>query len=165
METCVDTNNYTQSQCHGFYFENEIRHNMFQLPKTKNDTKTHDILHNENKYNSNETISIKTTNSKMLCLGDMLRFYDYDFEKFIHTIIIIKYTNNNNMNKITEIIQINYTKELHTFLFGTVKREQLLEYNSYVKSIPKNIEVSQLNVHRKNALETKNKLEMKTQCI
>ena len=58
-----------QSQKHGFTIENEIRTKVFNLEKKSNDTNTHDIPKKLNKFNSNENISIKSTQSNNVDCG------------------------------------------------------------------------------------------------
>ena len=79
-----------QSQKHGFTFENEIRTTIFGLSTEPNNTSIHDISYDTNTLNPIENISIKTTGSKTICCGDILRFYKYDFSKQ-NTIICIYY--------------------------------------------------------------------------
>ena len=50
---------YSQSQAHGFQWENHIRQNCFNLSKENNNTDKHDIPCEKNKYDENENISIK----------------------------------------------------------------------------------------------------------
>ena len=44
----------------------------------------------ENKFNSNENISIKCTKSNNIDCGDIIRFYNYNFVEN-NTIIVVKY--------------------------------------------------------------------------
>ena len=47
--TSIIENQFTQSQSHGFFWENQVRCNVFGLPQETNSTATHDIvLPNEN---------------------------------------------------------------------------------------------------------------------
>ena len=88
-----------QSQKHGFDFENEIRTKVFDLKPETNNTDIHDIPHEQNKFDKNENISIKTTkNSKGVECGDILRFFDYDFN-FKNTIIVGKWKQLNQYTK------------------------------------------------------------------
>jgi hypothetical protein len=64
-----------------------------------------------------------------------LRFYNIDTDKK-STIILIKYRQDSNTKKIKEILEIDYTKELKDYLFGSVTEEILTEYVNLVKSIP-----------------------------
>ena len=70
----------SQSQAHGFTFENIVKEVVFGLPKEKNNTDTHDIPKHKNKFNSKENCSIKTTTNKTICCGDILRFNGYNFK-------------------------------------------------------------------------------------
>lgn len=125
-----------QSQKHGFTFENNIRENVFNLPKEKNDTKTHDIPKKKNKFNSNENCSIKTTGSDIICCGDILRFFNYDFNEK-NTIIVIAYKQTDTHKIIENIYEIDYNKKCHEVLFGDLPKEEIIKYVEGVKSIPR----------------------------
>lgn len=108
-----------QRQNHGFKFEGMIREKVFGLQANNNDTNIHDIPCNENKFNKNENISIKTTGSNTICCGDILRFYNYDFTK-VNTIIVIAYKQVENYKIIQNIYEIDYNKDCHNLLFGNI---------------------------------------------
>ena len=76
-----------QSQSHGFIWENSIK-TIFNLPSEINNTSKYDIPCEINIFNPNENISIKTTGGTSIDCGDILRFYNYDFDKE-NTIIVI----------------------------------------------------------------------------
>lgn len=124
---------FTQSQSHGLFWDSEIRQKVFDLPECKNDTKKFDISCNENKLNSNENISIKTSGNNNIDCGDILRFYDRDHADI--TIIVIRYEQTTNHKAITEIVELNYNDELKTILFGSVTREILEKYVTFVNTI------------------------------
>ena len=56
-----------------------------------------------------------------------------------NTIIVIKYKQIDNHKVIQNIFEIDYCKECHNLLFGTLTREVIEEYVKGVKSIPANI--------------------------
>lgn len=128
-------NEFTQSQAHGFFWDSEIREVVFNLEPCKNDTKKNDIDHFQNKFNSNENVSIKTSKSDGFGGGDILRFYNADFTNK-NTIILIKYSQVSGYKKIREILEIDYTKELRDYIFGTITLNELEEYVNLIKSIP-----------------------------
>lgn len=128
----------TQSQNHGFKYENEIREKVFDLPKQINDRNIHDIPKETNKYNNNENVSIKTTCSWTICCGDILRFFSYDFTHK-NTLIVIKYEQTDTHKTISHIYEINYNKKCHELLFGNLSKEEIEKYVKGVKSIPTNI--------------------------
>jgi len=125
---------YNQSQAHGLFFNDEIREKVFDLPKLINDTEKYDICCHDNKFDCNENISIKVSGNNNIDCGDILRFYDIDDEQKI-TIILIRYKQVNTTKQITEILEINYNKELRDILFGTLPRKVLEGYVNYIKSI------------------------------
>lgn len=127
-----------QSQKHGFIWENEIKKYVFDLPEDNNNTDIHDIPAEKNKFNKNENISIKTTKSLTICCGDIKRFFSYDFTKK-NTIIVIHYKQKGIVKTIKNIYEINYTKECHKLLFGSLSYNEIEQYITNVKNIPKNI--------------------------
>ena len=124
----------SQSQKHGYIVENEIRGRVFNVSSTPNQTGTHDITKEENKYNNQENVSIKTTVSKNIDCGDILRFYKYDFNE-INTIIVVSLHQDNDFKNISNIYEINYDLELHRYLFGSITYEELKEYCNFIKHI------------------------------
>ena len=134
--SCALSNN--QSQSHGFIFENEIRKKVFELQEESNDTNIHDIPCSKNKFDFNENISIKTTGSSTICCGDVLRFYQYDFNHK-NTIICIQYEQIEDSKQIKHIFEINYNRECHRKLFGNITKTEIEQYVNSVKSIPQNI--------------------------
>ena len=131
-------NEFTQSQSHGLIWDSEIREKVFKLPKCINDTKKYDIDCSDNIYCPDENVSIKTTCSANIDCGDIQRFYNNDFTENKYTnIIIIIYKQDANIKKIIEIIEFKYNEEIRNFLFGTITKEEIEEYNKYIKSIPR----------------------------
>lgn len=127
-----------QSQKHGFTIENEIREKVFELKKKDNDTNKHDISKENNKFDSNENISIKSTKSNNIDCGDIKRFYNYNFlEK--NTMIVVKYNQIDDTKIITNIYEVDYNREMHKKLFGSLTYQELEEYIKNVKKIPRNV--------------------------
>ena len=128
----------TQSQNHGFIFENSIRTNVFNLKEETNNTDKYDIPKEKNIINNNENCSIKSTGSGTICCGDILNFYNYDF-KNTNTIIVIKYKQTETEKIIVAIYEINYNTDCHALLFGNLPKEVIENYVKNVKSIPRYI--------------------------
>lgn len=123
------------SQGHGFNWENDVRKMVFYLEEEKNNTDKYDIPKEKNKLDKNENVSIKTTGNDCICTSDILRFYNYDFDNK-NTLILIKYSQNGDNKTIQTIYEINYSKELHTYLFGDLSEQEIINYVSNVKKIP-----------------------------
>jgi len=132
----------SQEQAHGFIRENQIKTLVFELPSMeKQDTNTHDISHTENKFNSNESCSIKTTQSSVICCGDIIRIHDYIYEINSDrkiTIIIIQQEQCGDTKRIVNIVEIPFTKEFHNYLFrpDLLHRDDLVCYDKYIREIP-----------------------------
>lgn len=127
---------HTQSQSHGFKFENEIRTRVFGLKNKKNDTDIHDISSVENKFNPNENISIKISCNGDIGCGDILRFYKYDFSQKNTMIVGIYKQINENQKQIQVLYEVDYNEKLHKLLFGEIEEEEIAYYVNVVKSIP-----------------------------
>ena len=125
---------FTQSQSHGLFWDSEIRVKCFGLPNCINDTTKYDILCSNNKYDSDENISIKTSGSNNIDCGDIIRFYEGDFNKK-YTIILLRYKQNGTKKILNEIIEINYNIKLRNILFGSIPKKILECYVEYIKFI------------------------------
>lgn len=131
----VTIQNFTQSQSHGLYWDNEIRVKVFGLDQCINDTKKYDIDACENKFDPTENVSIKTSSNNNIDCGDILRFFNGDFSKK-YTIILIRYTQKDNYKCVKEILEIAYTSALRDHLFGMVTQEVIQQYVDFIKAIP-----------------------------
>ena len=146
-----------QSQKHGFIWENHIRVNIFGLTSVPNDTNTHDIPCENNKFNCEENISIKCCKETIVYCGKIIRFFSYDFTKK-NTIIVIRWEQNTNTKKkIKRIYEIDYNQELHTLFFGTITKKEIEEYVAFIKSIPPGREAR--DQHKDQYKAKKNKLQ------
>jgi hypothetical protein len=153
---------FTQSQAHGLFRDSEIREKVFGLNACKNDTKKYDICCLENKFNSTENISIKTSSNNNIDCGDILRFYNGDFTNK-YTIILLRYVQiklPTNSKKIKEIIEIDYNIELRDYLFGTITEEILEDYVKAIKNIPRGNETNKTYLNEKIILQTKHNMNI-----
>ena len=126
---------FTQSQAHGLFWDSEVKQVVFGLPACRNDTAKYDVYCENNKYDSNENISIKTSGNNNIDCGDILRFYDGEFDKK-YTIILIRYKQNDDNKNIREILAIDYNSKFRDILFGTIPKKILEGYLNYIKNIP-----------------------------
>ena len=127
--------NFKQSQSHGLFWDNEIRVKVFGLGQCVNDTKKYDIEAEENKFDPEENISIKTSSNNNIDCGDICRFFNGDFTKK-YTIILIRYKQASNTKSVKEIIEIAYTPALRDHLFGSISFNTLQQYVAFIKAIP-----------------------------
>jgi hypothetical protein len=153
----MEDNKFTQSQSHGLVWDSEIREKVFKLPQCINDTKKYDIDCIDNMYCPNENVSIKTTCSANIDCGDIQRFYNNDFTENKYTnMIVIVYEQRADTKQIKEIIEFKYNEEIRNFLFGTITKEEIEEYNTYIKSIPKGPVPQEIKINYK---KTKQELQ------
>ena len=86
----ITVEKFTQSQSHGLFWDSEIRDKVFGLGQCINDTKKYDIEAEENKFDPEENVSIKTSSNNNIDCSDIMRFFNGDFSKK-YTIILIRY--------------------------------------------------------------------------
>lgn len=144
-------NEFTQSQAHGLFWDSQIRERVFELDACKNDTKKFDIDSHQNKFDSSENISIKTSKNKGFGGGDILRFFQIN-EKC--TIILIRYNQIGGSKIISEILEIDYNQKMKDYLFGDVTLEVITEYVNLVKSIsPGRVDNDVKKIYKSRKLE------------
>lgn len=151
---------FTQSQSHGLFWDNEIRVSVFGLNQCINDTKKYDIDAEENKFDSQENVSIKTSSNNNIDCGDILRFFNGDFTKK-YTILLVRYQQKSDTKCIKEIIEIAYTSQLRNYLFGTATMEILQQYVDFIKAIPNGSVAEEIKKEyklRKNTLQKNHKM-------
>jgi hypothetical protein len=125
----VSNSVYTQSQGRGYFWEDQIR-SIFGLAPSGNDTSKHDISLVQ------EDISVKTTGGKSVGMGDILRIWELDATKK-QTLVIVRYKQFSGYKKVEEVIEINFTTEIRDYFFGSLTREELIQYVDLIKSLPK----------------------------
>jgi hypothetical protein len=146
---------FTQSQSHGLFWDSEIRDKVFGLGQCINDTKKYDIEAEENKFDTSENVSIKTSSNNNIDCGDIMRFFNGDFSKK-YTIILIRYEQKSDTKCVKEVLEIAYTSELRDHLFGTISGEVLQQYVDFIKAIPSGPVAEEIKKEyklRKNALQ------------
>lgn len=162
------------SQKHGFLWENYIRKIVFGLSEEQNNTDIHDIPSYKNKFDINENVSIKTTCGSNIDCADIIRFFGYDHDNAKHTIICLIYKQLGSSKTIRKIYEIDYSKNMRDYLFGTISLQELQDYVKLVKSIPKgNVskeqkdlyisEKKRLQLHHNMRINISPKVDSKTQ--
>lgn len=154
-----------QSQKHGFTWENHIKEFIFGLPAESNNTDIHDISGEKNTLCPGETISIKTTGGTSIDCGDIRRFYSYEFDNpnIKHTMIVIKYRQQENKKVIEHIFEIDYNKECHQLLFGSIDINHISTYIAQIKQIPPGSVVNEIKnnyLREKHRLQTENNMRI-----
>lgn len=121
------------NQQHGFLWEEEIKTKVFQVNVPAGYTDTHDIAKEHNRFDSNETISIKVTGSATLCMGDALRLYRYAPDE-THTGIVVTYTQEDDTKTLSGVYELNLSDR--EALWGAVTEDEVKELDSLVRSMP-----------------------------
>lgn len=154
---------YTQSQGHGFAIEDDLRQKVWKLDKCHNNTYAFDIHKDRNLWNPNEHVSIKTMKGYTCCFGDVRRFYDRCDENDRITLLIVRYTQEAGEKHIQEIVEMDYSEELKTLLFGTITRQEIEEYVSLICAIPSgkvSKSVREDYIKRKKELQEKHQMRI-----
>ena len=133
-------------QKHGFVWEKEIIQNVFKVPhedvKKINYTNKFDLPAELNHIDGCD-ISIKTTgNVNTVGMADALRVYDsISSGKLLHLIVLTyKQDKTRGTKTIREIVEVDVTgtQEMKDKLFKNVTREDIVELDNAVKSVPQN---------------------------
>ena len=132
-----------ENQAHGKSWEKDIALNVFKVTEAPSShTARHDIPGQLNRLDSGVNVSIKTTGSDTICMGDVCRVYEnVGNGEPIHMVVIMYSQINDTTKKRERIIEIDLTNS-RELLFGTAIIDEINELVAYVKSIPKNVHVS-----------------------
>lgn len=124
-----------ESQQHGFLWESNIKSAVFGLSGKDEYTAVHDIPSSRNRFDPNETISVKTTGNTTLCMGDALRLFDYE-SGVTHTCIAIRHKQCGDTKVLTNVYELDLTQR--DVLWGSITRQDIEELNRLVRSMPIN---------------------------
>lgn len=127
-------------QKHGFTWQNDLLMNVYGATQDELNslayTEENDLPGSLNKQDPGINLSIKTSCSKnTVCMADCLRLYDLvKSGRPIH-MTVIYYKQDDTKKKILSITEVDLTNSVE-LLFGSVTREQILELDAVVKSVP-----------------------------
>lgn len=128
-----------ESQKHGLVWESYMMKHVFLLSdsvlKKKKYTDPHDVSAKYNRFNKNETCSIKCTGSNIICCSDPFRVIKYDNNKK-HTMMIICYNQENNWKVVKNVYELDMNIIIR--LLRNININKLNSLNELLKSIPKN---------------------------
>ena len=131
-----------ENQAHGKSWEKDIALNVFKVTEAPSShTARHDISGQLNRLDNGVNVSIKTTGSDTICMGDVCRVYENVGNGEPIHMVVIMYSQINGIKKRERIIEIDLTNS-RELLFGTAIIDEINELVAYVKSIPKNVHVS-----------------------
>lgn len=144
-----------ENQQHGSLWESEIKTNVFGIVGPDPYTAVHDIPRARNTLNPNENVSIKTTGSGTLCMGDALRVFAYE-PGVEHTCIVIRYVQNAEQKTLTHVYELDLMQR--DVLWGSVTKEDIESFVALVRSMPPNCripEIDQAIIQKKKELNAK----------
>lgn len=123
-----------ENQHHGFAWENDIKTKVFLLDPSIDYTATHDIPKEQNRFDHNENVSLKTTGRTTVDLGDAQRVFSY-LATEIHTMFVVKYAQQDDTHKVLNGI---YEMDLsqRDILWGSITATDIQELNALIRSVP-----------------------------
>lgn len=124
----------TESQAHGFFWEQAIRKDVFHINPKNKYTCINDIDKSENPFDENENISIKTMGADTLFLGSASRIFSYP-ENEKHTAIILVYKQRGDTKHITRVVE--FPLDDKRMLFGDVTLQEVQDLERKLKTLPK----------------------------
>ena len=148
---------YTESQGHGFKWEDEILTKVYKV--TKKDKQTikytgkYDCPAELNTVTPNVNVSIKTAGGKSLDMGDVIRFYNsisqLDTEMHLNIITLFYNQVSDEIKELKDIVTVKLVSGDLKAMFGNLDLEKIKEFDAYVKSIPNGKETTETNRERK----------------
>jgi hypothetical protein len=124
----------TESQSHGFFWENHIKTKIFGITEKSSYTCIHDISKEQNRFDESENISIKTMGGDTLFLGSALRIFEYSPDEK-HTCMVIVYRQREDKKTVSRVVEFSLDRK--DVLFGTVTAADILELEHMIRSLPK----------------------------
>ncbi len=129
----------TESQSHGFFWENHIKTKIFGITEKSSYTCIHDISKEQNPFDDSENISIKTMGGDTLFLGSALRIFEYSPDEK-HTCMVIVYRQREDKKTVSRVVEFSLDRK--DVLFGTVTVEDILELEQMIRELPKSGRIS-----------------------
>lgn len=154
-----------ECQRHGFQWEIDIKRNVFGISEEEDKlsyTAKWDIPKELNRIDDGVNISIKTTGSDTVCMGDAIRIYEQN-PGDINTCIVIFYKQRGEQKVLTRIVEwvLNDLKAL----FGNVTLQEVRELQQAVVSFPKNKRLSDVPEYKQKLTDMANILNAKSGAI
>ena len=121
-----------ESQQHGCIWEDFIKKNIYQVSQRIPYTAKFDIPKELNIHNPDTNLSIKTTQSKSVDMGDALRVFENN-EKT--QLLVIRYKQDGEKKKLQEVSLCEMPSQ--ETLFGSITKEEIETLVKMIKAVPK----------------------------
>ena len=131
-----------ENQQHGFLWEAMIKTLVFLLAGPDPYTAVHDVDRCRNRFDPNENVSIKTTGSDTLCMGDALRVFTYE-PGVAHTCIAVRYEQDADRKNLKNVYELDLMQR--ELLWGSVTKEDVEELDRLVRSMPNGQRVPEID--------------------
>lgn len=125
----------TESQAHGFAWEDHIKKEVYKIQEKAAYTRKHDIDAHENTIdNPAVNISIKTSGGMSVDMGDALRIFEATGEEPYH-MVIIQYDQAEGHKILRTVLEVDLTGA-RRLLFGDLTWEEISDFHTHLKRIP-----------------------------
>lgn len=157
-----------ECQRHGFDWENEIKRKVFGISKEEEEafrlsyTAKWDIPKELNRVDEDVNISIKTTGSDTVCMGDALRIFTQNPED-INTCIVVFYKQQGNEKVLTRILEW-FLNDI-PLLFGSVTLNEIQALQQAIVKFPKYKELKHDPEYKKKLTDMAAQLNAKSGVI
>lgn len=121
-----------ESQQHGCIWEDFIKKDVYQVSQRIPYTAKFDIPKELNTRNPDTNLSIKTTQSKSVDMGDALRVFE---NKEKTQLLVIRYKQEESKKKLQELVLCDMPSQ--QVLFGSVTKDEIQNLVTMIKSVPK----------------------------
>ena len=121
-----------ESQQHGCIWEDYIKRDVYHISQKIPYTAKFDIPKELNTRSPDTNVSIKTTQSKSVDMGDALRVFNNTEKTHL---LVLRYVQEDNKKKLQEIVLCEMPNQ--QVLFGSVTLEEIENLVSKVKAVPK----------------------------
>lgn len=129
---CDYTITMTESQAHGFTWEENIKKEVYKIQNNIGYTRKNDVDSHENMID-NCAISIKTSGGLSVDMGDARRVYQSILEP-LH-MVLIQYKQEENQKVLKSVLEVDLTGARHE-LFGDLTFDDISGFHEELKKIP-----------------------------
>ena len=123
----------TESQAHGFTWETFIKKNVYTIQEDVAYTRKNDIDSHENTID-NCAISIKTSGSLSVDMGDARRVFDGTSGESLH-MVLIQYNQQGDQKLLKSVLEVDLTGARQE-LFGDLIRDDIAGLHEQLQQIP-----------------------------
>jgi len=123
----------TESQAHGFAWEDHIKKNVYKIQDKAAYTRKNDIDSHENTIDGC-AVSIKTSGGVSVDMGDAQRIFEATGGEPFH-MIVIQYNQTEGRKILSSVLEVDLTGA-RSLLFGNLTAQEISDFSAEIKRIP-----------------------------